>query len=135
MSYFGCLDAGEFEDALEQVLSKGRTFKPIMSLPDWERRGWLLHHGVRPLQTVLRRNHGNIRQRIKQHWSARKPFDRILFGTPYDSVFPVDELRPLDTTRLYAARSETRSVWRNASKRQRTDGSASTGWPVENRRH
>lgn len=105
MSYFGCLDAGEFEDALEQVLSKGRTFKPIMSLPDWEGVAGCYIMVFDHYKQFYVGTTGNIRQRIKQHWSARKLFDRILFGTPYDSVFPVDELRPLDTTRLYAARS------------------------------
>ncbi|AZZ40960.1 hypothetical protein C0Z11_00125 [Acidipropionibacterium jensenii] len=109
MSYFDSLDAEEFEDALERVLSKGRTFKPVTSLSDWE--------GVEGCYIMVFDHYkqfyvgtaGNIRQRIKQHWYLRKPFDRVIFGTPYDSIFPVDELRPLDTTRLYAARSRNPS--------------------------
>lgn len=31
--------------------------------------------------------------------------DRLVYGTPYDSILPGDELRALDTTRVYAARS------------------------------
>ncbi|GAA4054313.1 hypothetical protein GCM10023063_48650 [Arthrobacter methylotrophus] len=47
----------------------------------------------------------DIRKRIKHHWGARKYFDRLVFPNKYESVFPVDELRALDTTRIYAARS------------------------------
>jgi hypothetical protein len=47
----------------------------------------------------------DIRQRIKRHWGARKYFDRLIWGSKYDSIFPMDELRALDTTRIFAARS------------------------------
>jgi hypothetical protein len=47
----------------------------------------------------------NVQKRSKQHWTSRKPFDRVVYGTVYDSIFPVDELRALDTTRIYAAKS------------------------------
>lgn len=50
----------------------------------------------------------DIRKRIKQHWGARKPFDRLIYGrSKYNSIFPIDELRALDTTRIYAARSRS----------------------------
>lgn len=45
----------------------------------------------------------DIRKRIKKHWSGRESFDRLVFGSKYESIFPMDELRALDTTRLYAA--------------------------------
>lgn len=105
MRYFDSLDPGEFEAALGRVLAAGRTFKPVASLPDWD--------GVEGCYVMVFDRYKqfyvgetcDIRRRIKTHWFARKPFDRVLFGSEYNSIFPVDELRPLDTTRLYAARS------------------------------
>lgn len=105
MLYFDSLNADEFEKALDRVLRAGRRLKPVTSLPSWD--------SVEGCYVMVFDNYkqfyigtaGDIRKRIKGHWSARKQFDRVLFGTPYDSIFPVDELRPLDTTRLYAARS------------------------------
>jgi len=67
---------------------------------------------------------GNVRKRIMQHWSTCKPFDRLIYGTSYSSIPPMDELRALDTTRIYAARSKTRSPWRSAPRRQRINASA-----------
>lgn len=51
---------------------------------------------------------GDVRRRIKTHWSKRKSFDRLLFGSPYSSILPVDEMRALDNTRIYA-KATTRS--------------------------
>lgn len=105
MSYFASLDVGEFEAALEQVLAKGRSFKPVQSLKDWD--------GVEGAYVMVFDEYrqfyvgkaDDIRKRIKQHWGTRKSFDRLVFGSKYDSIFPVDELRALDTTRIFAARS------------------------------
>lgn len=105
MRYFQSLDGDEFEAALEHVLAKGRTFKPVESLKDWD--------GVTGAYVMVFDEYkqfyvgkaDDIRKRVKQHWSSRKSFDRLIFGTKYDSIFPVDELRALDTTRIYAARS------------------------------
>lgn len=108
MRYFDSLDPGEFEAALDRVLTAGRTLKPVASLPDWDGvEGCYVMVFDRYKQFYVGTTE-DIRRRIKTHWTARKPFDRILFGTPYDSIFPADELRPLDTTRLYAARSRNR---------------------------
>lgn len=108
MRYFDSLDPVEFEAALGRVLAAGRTLKPVASLPDWDGvEGCYIMVFDRYKQFYVGTT-GDIRKRIKDHWAARKPFDRILFRTPYDSIFPAEELRPLDTTRLYAARSRNR---------------------------
>lgn len=105
MRYFESLDADEFETALVHVLAKGRTFKPVESLPDWD--------GVEGAYVMVFDDYkqfyigqsNNVRKRIKQHWGGRKSFDRLIYGGVYNSIFPVDELRALDNTRVYAARS------------------------------
>lgn len=105
MRYFASLDVYEFEAALGHVLARGRTFKPVQSLQDWD--------GVEGAYVMVFDEYrqfyvgkaDDIRQRIKRHWGGRKYFDRLIFPNKYESVFPVDELRALDTTRIFAARS------------------------------
>lgn len=105
LQYFESLDRDEFEEALQHVLLKGRTFKLVESSQDWD--------GVEGAYVMVFDNYKqfyigqseDIRKRIKKHWTARKPFDRLIFGSLYNSVFPVDEFRALDNTRIYAARS------------------------------
>ena len=106
MDYFNSLDAGDFETALQHVLTKGRTFKPVKSVAalDGEEGAYIMvfdEYKQFYIGQAL-----DLRKRIKQHWGARKPFDRLIHGrSMYASIFPVDELRALDNTRIFAARS------------------------------
>ncbi len=43
----------------------------------------------------------NIRNRIKQHWSKRKPLNRLVFGSVGKSKISIDSFRALDTTRIF----------------------------------
>lgn len=105
LRYFESLDRDEFEEALQHVLLKGRTFKPVVSLQDWEGVAGAYVMVFDDYKQFYIGQSEDIRKRIKKHWTARKPFDRLVFGSPYNSVFPMDEFRALDNTRLYAARS------------------------------
>ncbi|AUI52921.1 GIY-YIG nuclease family protein [Arthrobacter crystallopoietes] len=106
MRYFESLDADELETALEHVLAKGRTFKPVESLPDWDDVEGAYVMVFDEYKQFYIGQSRNVRKRIKQHWGGRKSFDRLIYGrSMYTSIFPVDELRALDNTRIYAARS------------------------------
>lgn len=104
IAYFQALDRDEFEMSLEQVRDRGRL-KAVERLSDWS--------GVEGVYVMVFDEYkqfyvgkaNDIRARVKRHWGARKPFDRLVFGTVYDSVFPVDELRALDNTRIFATRT------------------------------
>lgn len=43
----------------------------------------------------------NIKKRIMQHWSKEKEFDRRIFGTPENSILPIDSFGAFDTTEIY----------------------------------
>lgn len=43
-----------------------------------------------------------------QHWSKKKPFDRLIFGGVNDSVLSIDCFGTLDTTRIFVL--ETKSL-------------------------
>ncbi|MDO5863442.1 MULTISPECIES: GIY-YIG nuclease family protein [Paenarthrobacter] len=105
MDYFKSLDADEFETALQHVLAKGRTFKPVESLAKLDGKEGAYIMVFDEYKQFYIGQSWDLRKRIKQHWGARKPFDRLIFGrSMYDSIFPVDELRALDNTRIFAAR-------------------------------
>lgn len=105
MRYFESLNVDGFEAALEKVLAKGRTFKPVTTLSEWDGVAGAYVMVFDGYKQFYIGQAEDIRKRIKQHWTGRKHFDRLVFGTPYNSIFPADELRALDTTRIYAARS------------------------------
>jgi hypothetical protein len=105
LAYFDTLDADEFETALTTVLSKGRSLHPVEDLTEWEGVEGVYVMVFDGFKQLYVGQSTNIRKRVRQHWTGRKSFDRLVYGTPYESILPVDELRALDTTRLYAARS------------------------------
>lgn len=105
LAYFDTLDADEFETALTAVLSKGRSLRPVEDLNEWDGVEGVYVMVFDRLKQFYVGQSTNVRKRVRQHWTGRKSFDRLVWGTPYDSILPVDELRALDTTRLYAAPS------------------------------
>ncbi|QGN58895.1 GIY-YIG nuclease family protein [Nostocoides sp. HKS02] len=105
MRYFEGLDTDQFEDALQYVLARGRLFKPVQYLPDWDGVPGAYVMVFDEYRQFYIGQANDIRKRIKQHWSRSKSFDRLIWGSKYDSIFPVDELRAFDTTRIYAAPS------------------------------
>lgn len=105
LAYFNTLDADEFETALTAVLSKGRSLRPVEDLTEWEGVEGVYVMVFDKFKQLYVGQSTNIRKRVRHHWTGRKGFDRLVWGTPYDSILPVDELRALDTTRLYAVRS------------------------------
>jgi hypothetical protein len=89
MRYFDSLDADDFETALEHVLAKGRTFKPVESLPDWDDVEGAYVMVFDEYKQFYIGQSGNVRKRIKQHWGGRKSFDRLIYGrSMYTSIFP-----------------------------------------------
>ena len=108
LAYFDTLAVDEFETAIAKVLVKGRSLRPVDNLADWEGVEGVYVMVFDRLKQIYVGQSINVRKRVRQHWVGRKSFDRLVFGTPYDSILPVDELRALDTTRLYAARSLNR---------------------------
>lgn len=107
MQYFDSLDETEFNAALKTVLKTSRTFKPVQNLHDWDEVEGVYIMVFDDLKQFYIGQSNDVRKRIRGHWTGRKHMDRIVFGTPYESIFPVDELKALDTTRIYAARGKT----------------------------
>lgn len=105
MAYFKSLDPDEFEAALQHVLVKGRTFKSVESLPKWDYVEGAYIMVFDDYKQFYIGQSSDIRKRIRRHWTSRKPFDRVVYGSVYDSIFPADELRAQDTTRIYGAKS------------------------------
>lgn len=105
MAHFETLDPAQFETALQEVLATDERFAPIESLRDWNEVSGVYVMVFDAYRQFYIGKSDDIRKRVRSHWAGRKGFDRLLFGSPYSSIFPVDELRALDTTRIYAVRS------------------------------
>ncbi|WP_230100450.1 hypothetical protein [Microbacterium sp. Bi98] len=47
-----------------------------------------------------------IAKRIRQHWTNQKQFDRLIWGDVTSSILSIDSFRALDTTRIFALKTE-----------------------------
>jgi hypothetical protein len=108
LAYFETLDAAEFEGAIDTVLAKAKSLKPVDDLTAWNEADGVYVMVFDAYKQFYVGMASDIRARIRQHWTGRKPFDRLVFGSTYNSILPVDELGQLDTTRIFAARSRNR---------------------------
>lgn len=103
MRYFDALDRDKFNASVASFLKGAKLLRPIDDLTKFD--------GVSGAYVMIFDEYkqyyvgkaDDLRKRIKKHWSDRKHFDRLVFGSPFDSVFPVDEFRALDTTRIFVA--------------------------------
>lgn len=105
LAHFETLDPAEFESALQDVLATDERFTPVESLRDWDGVSGAYVMVFDEYRQFYIGKSDDIRKRVRSHWVGRKGFDRLLFGNKYSSIFPVDEMRALDTTRIYAVRS------------------------------
>jgi hypothetical protein len=105
MSYFEALNSAEFASALQLVLAKARSLKAVDRLSDWDGASGVYVMVFDAYKQFYIGQSRDIARRIREHWTKSKKFDRLVHGSPYRSVFPVDEMRALDNTRIFAARS------------------------------
>ncbi|WEG08608.1 hypothetical protein PU630_15390 [Microbacterium horticulturae] len=109
MAYFAALDHTEFEGALRRAVTSQRGMKEVLDLRKWEYTPGLYimvldeyHQVYVGCTTQL----GGVKARIQDHWRGTKQFDRLIWGTPETSILSIDSFRALDTTRIFAARSD-----------------------------
>lgn len=107
MTHFSSLDHDEFERVLSDALG---TLPGMEEVPDLEAL-----HGVTGLYVMVLDDYcqayvgkaegaGGIGARIRQHWTARKPLERLIWGDEHTSILSVDSFGPLDTTRIFVSR-------------------------------
>lgn len=98
-------DPAEFEQSLNDLIAIDHRLTPVTDLHEWE--------GTRGVYVLVFDDYRqfyigesvNIRRRVKQHWTKRTNFDRLLWGSWDQSILSVDSFRALDNTRVFAAKT------------------------------
>lgn len=107
MQYFNNLDKDSFNNAIIGFLSRHSDFVEVFNLFDYAGvPGYYLMILDEYKQAYIGKS-DDIKRRIMSHWSSTKAFDRTLFPMYADtsSIFSIDFFRALDTTRIFACRS------------------------------
>ena len=105
MAFFSQIPQSDFEDALAEMLRKNKRLKPITDLRTLDGDQGVYVMVLDDYRQAYIGQASDMRARIKRHWSGTKAFDRLLWGSPPESVLSIDSFRSLDTTRIFAART------------------------------
>lgn len=108
MEYFSHLNHKKFFEEIQRFLKKNKQFNHVCDLNLYENKsGYYLMILDEYCQLYIGTT-SNIKRRIRQHWTRKMPFDRLLFpmGNVEKSILPIDSFRAFDTTRIYAFTTE-----------------------------
>ena len=106
MRYFSHISKADFEAAVNEILQHnlhGQPFIETASLTDYVGvPGFyiMILVGYRQMYAGVTRSVSGIAGRIQQHWNAKVPLDRLVFGGETESILSIDSFRALDTTRV-----------------------------------
>lgn len=101
MKYFNSLDSEEFNKYVSEFMNEN-NFIEIYDLKQYV--------GIPGIYIMVLDNYkqvyigiteNGIKERIKQHWNARKDPERLIFGQAFNSVLSIDSFGALDTTRIF----------------------------------
>lgn len=101
MKYFNSLDKKEFNNYLSEFVKKNNLIE-ISNLKEYIGVSGLYIMVLDEYKQVyIGLTENGIKERIKQHWNAKKEPERLIFGQAFNSVLSVDSFGPLDTTRIF----------------------------------
>lgn len=105
MKYFNSLNRNEFNEYLIKYMSQN-DFIEIKDLKEY-----IGVSGIYVMvldeykQVYIGITDNGIKERIKQHWNAKKEPERLIFGQAFNSVLSIDSFGALDTTRIFVKTS------------------------------
>jgi hypothetical protein len=102
MQYYHSLSKQEFNEELMRFLDKTKVFKEVTNLSLLKGSSGYYVMVLDEYSQVYIGITGNITKRFREHWSAQKQFDRLIFGRIDDSILSIDSFRAFDTTRVFA---------------------------------
>lgn len=109
MRIFSELNHNDFNEKIERFLKKYSKFEKVEDLKQYDDvPGYYMMILDSYCQLYLGATE-NILRRIRQHWTKRTSFDRLLFpmNNVNGSSISIDSFRALDTTRIYVYKSIT----------------------------
>ncbi|MCP1415430.1 GIY-YIG nuclease family protein [Paenarthrobacter sp. A20] len=105
MDFFKQLSGKAFMDVVSRTSSANKNLGVVTNLSDFSGVEGIYVMVLDRYKQIYVGYTGDIRARIKRHWSGTKQFDRLIFGNKDSSVLSIDSFRALDTTRIFAAKT------------------------------
>lgn len=105
MEFFRGLSGRDFLGVVSEMLAEHKNLRVVSSLSEFSGVEGVYVMVLDRYKQIYIGRAGDIRLRIKRHWSGTKQFDRLIFGHKDSSVLSIDSFRALDTTRIFAAKT------------------------------
>ena len=106
---FSKLDLSKFQSEIHSFLSKYKDFKEVYNINEIMNVPGYYIMILDKYKQLYIGTANDIGKRIKQHWSKKKQFDRLLYpmSNVENSKFSIDSFGALDTSRIFVAKSKT----------------------------
>lgn len=106
MEYFKSLNGNEFNQKLNAFLLRNPGFIEVFDLNMYHEVPGYYLMVLDEYKQVYIGTSADIKKRIKGHWALTFPLDRLVFGSVTSSVLSINSFRALDTTRIFAYRTD-----------------------------
>lgn len=101
MQFFKELDEVEFQSILDKLLKKFKKLTKIADINNLKETSGVYIMVLGNYHQIYVGESYDIYKRIRQHWTRKKAFMRLIFGSKDDSILSIDSFGPLDTTSIY----------------------------------
>ena len=105
MKYFDGINYNDFNNYLNSYVKKNK-FKQVFDLSELKDVIGVYIIVLDRYKQVYIGISNNIKRRILNHWSKKKDFDRLIYGSKDNSVISIDSFGALDTTRVFYKESK-----------------------------
>ena len=107
ISYFDKLNEDKFESALSSLLKRRKNFESVYDLNEYRQVEGIYVLVLDQYKQVYIGQAKDIKDRVLEHWRAKKHFLTLIWGDVETSVLSIDVFGCLDTTRIFALKTKT----------------------------
>lgn len=101
MNYFNNLNWENFDKKLNKLVKSSKKIIEVKNLKEYLNVSGVYILVLDKYKQIYIGLSTNIAKRIQSHWSAKKEFDRLIFGKVENSILSIDSFGALDTTRIF----------------------------------
>ena len=101
MNYFNNLNWEKFNKKLNKLVKSSKKIIEVKNLKEYVNVSGVYILVLDKYKQIYIGLSTNISKRIQSHWSAKKEFDRLIFGKVENSILSIDSFGALDTTRIF----------------------------------
>ncbi len=101
MKFFEKLNEDEFNKTVNKVLKKFKNLYEIFDINDVSGITGVYIMILDKYKQMYVGQASDLYKRIRQHWTRKNDFWRLIFGSVEDSVLSIDSFGPLDVSRIF----------------------------------